>query len=199
MNNIIHGIADKIGGTTQTGLSIFPIRLTGSEIVSPTSSNDAAVRMTPNPENINIVSGKPIICPVICARCDLAKRLKSGMLSDKVAQKPTIAVKAAMKYGQNDASAGRFAGTDNTSLIVILGSAQNIKPKATMSNSGAAKVSRCLIDSEPRITTIMFATQKMKKPITSPVPPSAAHVSENAENNKCMAMPPNSVWIPNQP
>ena len=174
----------SIDRTTQTGLSILPIRFTGSEIVSPTSSNDAAVRITPSPENINIVSGKPMICPVICARCDLAKRLKSGMLSDKVAQKPTIAVNAAMKYGQNDASAGRFAGTDNISLISIFGSAQNIKPKATMSNNGAANVSRCLIDSEPRMTTVMFATQKMKKPMTSPVPPRAAQVSEKAENNR---------------
>ena len=87
----------NIASTTQKGLSILPIRLMGSEIVSPTSSNDAAVSTTPSPENRNMVSGKPMICPVICARCDLAKRLKSGMFSDSVAQKPTIAVNAAMK------------------------------------------------------------------------------------------------------
>ena len=49
------------------------------------------------------------------------------------------------------------------------------------------------------MTTAMFATQKMKKPRTSPVPPSAAQESETADSSKWIAMPPNSVWIPNQP
>ena len=140
-----------------------------------------------------------MICPVICARCDFAKRLKSGMLSDRVAQKPTIAVNPAPNNGQNDASAARSAGADNTSTIETFGAAQIMRPTATASSIGAASASRCLIDSEPRMTTVIFATQKIKKPMTSPVPPSAAQESEKAENNKCMAMPPNSVWIPNHP
>ena len=52
---------------------------------------------TPRPANSTIVSGSPTICPTIWARCDLAKRLKSGMFSDNVAQKPTIAVSPAKK------------------------------------------------------------------------------------------------------
>jgi hypothetical protein len=43
------------------------------------------------------------------------------------------------------------------------------------------------------MTTPMLATQKMKKPMTSPVPPSAAHESDTADNNRWIAMPPNSV------
>ncbi len=70
---------------------------------------------------------------------------------------------------------------------------------ATTSNSGAASASRCLIDSEPRMTTVTLATQKMKKPMTSPVPPSVAQSSDRAENNRWIAMPPNKVWMPNQP
>jgi hypothetical protein len=87
----------SIDSTTHSGLSILPIRLMGSEMVWPTSSADAAVRTTPRPANSNMVSGRPMIWPMTCERCERAKRLKSGMLSDSVAQKPTIAVNAAMK------------------------------------------------------------------------------------------------------
>jgi len=87
----------SIDKTTQKVLSIWPIRLIGSEIVSPVSSIDAEVNSTPSPAKRNIVSGSPMICPTIWLRCDRANRLKSGMFSDNVAQKPTIAVSAAMK------------------------------------------------------------------------------------------------------
>ena len=87
----------SIASTTQNGLSILPIRLIGSEIVCPTSSADAAVSTTPRPANRNIVAGKPTIWPMICERCERANRLKSGILSDSVAQKPTMAVSAAKK------------------------------------------------------------------------------------------------------
>ena len=79
------------------------------------------------------------------------------------------------------------------------GHAQTIRPTATRSSSGAASASRCLIDSEPRITTMTLAIQKMKKPSTSPIPPSDAQPSEMAENIRWMAMPPNIVCTPNQP
>jgi hypothetical protein len=55
------------------------------------------------------------------------------------------------------------------------------------------------MDSEPRNTTQMLATQKMKKPMTSPMPPSCAQVSDTAASIRCTAMPPNKVWMPNQP
>ena len=83
--------------TTQNGLSILPISVIGSDTVSPTICADAAVITTPRPANSTIVSGSPTIWPTIWLFCDLAKRLKSGMLSDSVAQKPTIAVRPAKK------------------------------------------------------------------------------------------------------
>ncbi len=87
----------SIDSTTHKVLSILPIRLIGSAIVSPTSSRDADVSRTPRPANRNMVNGKPIIWPAIWLRCELAKRLKSGILRDKVAQNPTIAVNAAIR------------------------------------------------------------------------------------------------------
>ncbi len=87
----------SIAITTIKLLSMRPIRLMGSEIASPVSSTDAAVSTTPRPANSSIVSGRPMICPSTWLRCVLAKRLKSGMFSDSVAQKPTIAVSPAMK------------------------------------------------------------------------------------------------------
>ncbi|MNR10318.1 hypothetical protein D3C85_1265630 [compost metagenome] len=50
---------------THIGLWICPIRLTGSETVSPTSDAEAAVSTTPSAANRNMVSGKPKICPRI--------------------------------------------------------------------------------------------------------------------------------------
>ncbi|MCY1360413.1 hypothetical protein D9M69_470380 [compost metagenome] len=50
---------------TQPGLWIWPIRLTGSDTVCPTSEADAAVITTPSAANRNMVSGRPKICPRI--------------------------------------------------------------------------------------------------------------------------------------
>ncbi len=62
----------SIDRTTHRGLSMRPMRLIGSEIVSPTSSLDAAVRTTPSPANSSIVSGSPMIWPMTCERCERA-------------------------------------------------------------------------------------------------------------------------------
>src|SRR4029453_9915832 len=131
--------------------------------------------------------------------CDLAKRLKSGMLSDRVAQKPTIAVRPAKKYARNEASAGRLPGRANSSVMEACGHAQISSPAPTHNSNGAAKASRRLIDSEPRITTQTLADQKIMKPRTSPPPPSCFQPSDRAESSRLTAMPPNSVWMPNQP
>ena len=55
----------SIESTTQNGLSIWPIRLIGSDTTSPTISREAAVSSTPRPANRNIVSGSPMIWPMI--------------------------------------------------------------------------------------------------------------------------------------
>ena len=173
-----------IDSTTQNGLSILPISVMGSDTVSPTSCADAAVMTTPRPANSTIVSGNPTTCPTICARCDLAKRLKSGMFSDNVAQKPTIAVRPAKKIAQNEASAGRVGGRASSSLTEACGQAHTSRPTPTSISSGAAMTSSHLIDSEPRSTTQTLATQKMKKPMTSPTPPSCFQLSEHGRQHQ---------------
>ncbi|MNI93359.1 hypothetical protein D3C73_1512980 [compost metagenome] len=54
-----------MASATQPGLWILPIRLTGSDTVSPTSDAEAAVITTPREANRNMVSGRPKICPRI--------------------------------------------------------------------------------------------------------------------------------------
>ena len=51
----------NIDRTTHRVLSILPIRLIGSAMVSPTSSSEAEVSNTPRPANRNMVSGSPMI------------------------------------------------------------------------------------------------------------------------------------------
>ena len=60
----------SIETATQKRLSMWPIRLIGSDTVSPTSDPDAAVMITPSPANRNIVSGNPSICPTTWLLCD---------------------------------------------------------------------------------------------------------------------------------
>src|SRR6187549_1771743 len=64
----------------------------------------AVAEVTTTPINANkvIEDGKPITCPFICAFCDLAYRVKSGMFNESVAQKPTMPVNAGKKKFQND-------------------------------------------------------------------------------------------------
>ncbi|MNJ45254.1 hypothetical protein D3C77_403410 [compost metagenome] len=54
-----------MASATHIGLCMWPIRLTGSETVSPTSVWEAAVSTTPRAANRNMVSGRPRICPRI--------------------------------------------------------------------------------------------------------------------------------------
>src|SRR5689334_25421977 len=44
-----------------------------------------------------MVSGKAKACPIACPRSSLAKRVKSGMLSETVDQKPTVPLRAGIK------------------------------------------------------------------------------------------------------
>src|SRR5918994_54443 len=123
----------NIETATQKRLSIWPIRLVGSDTVSPTSCADAAVITTPSPANRNMVSGNPTICPTTWLFCESAKRLKSGMLSESVAQKPTIAVRPPKKYLRNDEPSGRDGGAARMSLSDACGQAQTISPPPTSS------------------------------------------------------------------
>jgi len=61
----------------------------------------AAVMITPIAANIVIVVGNAMVCPSACSFCERPKRVKSGMLSDSVAQNPIIAVSDGMNTGLN--------------------------------------------------------------------------------------------------
>ena len=52
----------------------------------------AEVMTMPMAANTVIVVGSATTWPTACSRCERPKRVKSGMLSDSVAQKPIIAV-----------------------------------------------------------------------------------------------------------
>ena len=60
--------------------------------------------------NTNIVVGSATDWPITCSRWLRPKRVKSGMLSDSVAQKPIIAVSDGQNTGQNSASVENLPG-----------------------------------------------------------------------------------------
>src|SRR5215471_12420952 len=91
-------------------LSNFPASCTGSQIVFPYTIAVAEVTDTPIKANKVIEGGRPIACPAICAFCDFAYRVKSGMLSESVAQNPTIPVNAGKKKFQNAEPLVNFDG-----------------------------------------------------------------------------------------
>ena len=70
---------------------------------------EALVMTTPMAEKSTMVVGRPSVCPSICSRWPRPKRVKSGMLSDSVAQKPIIPVSDGMNTFQNAPSGLRSA------------------------------------------------------------------------------------------
>src|SRR6202008_4933331 len=70
----------------------------------------ALVIITPIAANSDIVVGSATTWPTICSRWLRPKRVKSGMLSDSVAQKPIIAVSDGTKTGQNSAKVWNLPG-----------------------------------------------------------------------------------------
>src|SRR5207248_10934156 len=70
----------------------------------------ALVMSTPMAANTVMVVGSATTWPTACSRCERPKRVKSGMLSDSVGQKPIIAVSDGMNTGENDARVGNLRG-----------------------------------------------------------------------------------------
>ena len=68
----------------------------------------AEVIITPMAAKTVIVVGKATTCPIACSRWLRPKRVKSGMFSDSVAQKPIIPVSEGMKIGQNSRKVGNL-------------------------------------------------------------------------------------------
>ena len=70
----------------------------------------ALVISTPMAANSDIVVGSATTWPTICSRWLRPKRVKSGMFSDSVAQKPIMAVRDGTKTGQNSPRRVELAG-----------------------------------------------------------------------------------------
>ena len=86
-----------------------PTRSIGSQIVLPKITTDALVMTTPIAAKTVIVVGSATTCPMACSRCDLPNRVKSGMLSESVAQNPTIAVTLGTNTFQNAPGAAKLS------------------------------------------------------------------------------------------
>ena len=76
----------------------------GSQIALPKITTVAPVTATLMNDTKAIGPGNPMLWPSTWSFWLLAKRVKSQMFSDSVAQKPTIAVRLAATVGQNRAS-----------------------------------------------------------------------------------------------
>ncbi|MCY1367351.1 hypothetical protein D9M69_542800 [compost metagenome] len=90
--------------------------------------------------------GRPMAWPTIWSFCDLAKRVKSGMLSASVAQKPTSPVSAAQVLGPPSTTlAGRLKSSPAGTFIISTTTSRMDAPII----SGAAITSSRRIDSGP--------------------------------------------------
>jgi hypothetical protein len=93
-------------------------RPSGKSCALPYRMADAEKPITPTIENSAIGNGRPTAWPKVWSFCDRAKRVKSGMFSARVAQKPTSPVSAPQVLGPpsttlagrlNSCSAGTLA------------------------------------------------------------------------------------------
>src|SRR5215831_10738728 len=102
----------------------------------------ALVIITPIAANTDIVVGSATTWPTICSRWLLPKRVKSGMLSDSVAQKPIIAVSEGTNTGQNSPNVWNLPGCESSGprpcAAVI---AHHSSTAAITSTNGAAQFS----------------------------------------------------------
>src|SRR5262245_20350894 len=88
---------------TTTGELKRAMRTTGSQITSPKTIEVAPLTTMPMNASNAIEAGSAIACPRTWSRCVRANRVKSGMLSESVAQNPTIAVRLGQNSFPNDA------------------------------------------------------------------------------------------------
>src|SRR3954463_10487782 len=107
-----------------------------------------------------MVVGSPRAWPHTWAFCDFAKRVKSGMFSESVAQKPTIAVSCGTKTRQNSPGVLNFEPCEKSSRTEpsFHVAHQSRASPATIRN-GAAHDSSHLIESIPCHTKCRFTAQ----------------------------------------
>src|SRR4030081_956855 len=104
-----------------------------------------------NTEKNVIVVGRPRICPVRWPRWLRAKRVKSGMFSDRVDQNAIIAISDGGNTFQNALPQPRLPGCDNSGPgPPALPSIQISSATNTTSTNGAAQFSNRLDVSMPR-------------------------------------------------
>ena len=112
----------------------------------------ALVIITPIAANTNIVVGSATTWPMICSRWLRPKRVKSGMFSDSVAQKPIIAVSDGTKTGKNSAKRAELARLREQRAEAVR--ASDRPPRAATavitSTNGAAQFSTVRSRSMPR-------------------------------------------------
>ena len=111
----------------------------------------ALVISTPIAANTNIVVGSATTWPMTCSRWLRPKRVKSGMLSDSVAQKPIIAVSDGKNTGRNSRSVWNLPGCESSGpkpLASVTAHASS-SPVITSTN-GAAQFSTARSRSMPR-------------------------------------------------
>ncbi len=60
-----------------------------------------------------MVVGRPSACPITCCRWLRAKRVKSGMLSETVAQKPTVPFSAGIRNFRKSEKLTKRDGADS--------------------------------------------------------------------------------------
>src|SRR5690606_34843481 len=95
----------NIETATTTGCENCPTSFTGSQAsagsICGKTTIAADVIKIPMAAKTVIVVGNATTCPTACSRWLRPKRVKSGILSESVAQKPIIAVSDGTNIGQN--------------------------------------------------------------------------------------------------
>src|SRR5262245_50534653 len=133
---------ENIAKPTTSGLVKWPTSLTGSQMGSPYRIALALVISTPMAANRNIVVGSATLRPTTCSFWLRPKRVKSGMLSDSVAQNPIIAVSEGQNTGRNVCAELSVPGcASNGPKPFAAVTAQTSSKAVTTSTYGAAQFS----------------------------------------------------------
>mmetsp|Transcript_8191 Transcript_8191/g.28139 ORF Transcript_8191/g.28139 Transcript_8191/m.28139 type:complete len:349 (-) Transcript_8191:360-1406(-) len=182
---------------------------TGSEITSPKMTVVELVTATPRKENKAMNTGSPIAWPVSWAFWLLAYLVKSGMFSDSVDQKPTLAVTEGRKTFMNWPSFGPPG--PNWEVAESMGpmplARQNAHARRAPDRPirmGAEYFSTMRMLSIPLYRTPTWTSQKARKnPNWGPVIPprnamgAATMGPASASYSVSREVPPTQVWIPN--
>jgi hypothetical protein len=149
---------DRVATSTVTSaysrprtLSVFAASWTGSQIVCPYTACEPEVTSTDSSANSVMVVGRPRACPQVCAFCDLPYRVKSGMFSDSVDQKPIMPIRdgqnSFQKLPPQPSLDGWSSSGPNPPALLLIQISITSAPTIT---NGAAQFSKRRIVSMPR-------------------------------------------------